>query len=86
MNFIWAASSQKSAFEQTLNMRIHIILHMRKVSSGYLLSIEILSIPMILFVDSEGPDQTAHPRSLILAFAVRIWPESTFPHAGDHLL
>ena len=30
----------KSAFEHAQNMRIHIILHMRKVSAGQLLSIE----------------------------------------------
>ena len=34
----WAASSEKSAFEHAQNVRIH-ILHMRKVSSGHLLSI-----------------------------------------------
>ena len=28
---------------------------------------------MILLADNEGPDQTAHSRSLIWAFAVRIW-------------
>ena len=30
---------------------------------------------MILLVDSEDPDQTAHPRSLIRAFIVRICPK-----------
>ena len=37
---------------------------------------------MILFADSEGPDQTAHPRSLIRAFAVRTWTESNFHLIG----
>ena len=31
---------RKSAFEHAQNVRIHIILHMRRVSSGQLLSIE----------------------------------------------
>ena len=31
---------------------------------------------MIPYADVEGPDQTAHPRSLILAFAVRTCPLS----------
>ena len=33
---------------------------------------------MILFTDSKGPDQPAHPRSLIRAFAVRICPKTRF--------
>ena len=33
---------------------------------------------MILFADSEGPDQTARMRSLIRAFAVRICPKTCF--------
>ena len=33
---------------------------------------------MILFVKSEGPDQTAQMRGLILAFAVRIRPNIRF--------
>ena len=34
---------------------------------------------MILAADSEGPDQTAHPRSLIWAFAAQhMFPEGTF--------
>ena len=32
----------------------------------------VLQYPMILLADSEGPDQTARMRSLILGFAVRI--------------
>ena len=36
---------------------------------------------MILLVDSEGPDQTARMRSLIRAFAVRIWPKTRFRRA-----
>ena len=37
---------------------------------------------MILFANSEGPDQTAHPRSLIWAFAVCTWPEGLFSPGG----
>ena len=33
---------------------------------------------MILFVDSEGPDQTARMRRLIWALAVRICPKARF--------
>ena len=33
---------------------------------------------MSLAANGEGPDQTAHPRSLIWAFAVRASPECTF--------
>ena len=36
--------AKKSAFECTLNARTHIILHMRKVSAGHLLSIETLYV------------------------------------------
>ena len=32
---------------------------------------------MILFVDSEGPDQTAQMGNLIRAFAVRICPKTS---------
>ena len=60
------------------NVRVHIILHMLKVSSGHLLSIETFySIHFIVFVDSEGPDQTAHLRSLIRAFAVCMCPKTS---------
>ena len=36
---------RKNAYEHALNVRVHIILHMRKVSSGHFLSIEtVISI------------------------------------------
>ena len=38
----------------------------------------ILCYQMILFVDNEGPYQTAQMRSLIWAFAVRICPKTCF--------
>ena len=36
--------------------------------------------PMILVVDSEGPDQTAWIHRLIRAFTVQASPEGTFSH------
>ena len=50
-----------------LNVRIHIILHMRKVSSGHLLSIETLHV--------------SNPCRLILAFAGRFWMKARFQMA-----
>ena len=57
-----------------------IILHMRKVLFGHLLSIETFNCanPMILFADSEVPDQ-------IWAFAVRACPEGTFSLGAAHI-
>ena len=40
---------------------------------------------MILLTDSEGPDQTAHMRSLIRAFAVRAFPGGTISVGATHL-
>ena len=37
---------------------------------------------MILFADSEGPDQTARMRRLIWAFAARICQKTRFRMAG----
>ena len=39
---------------------------------------------MILLAHSEGPDQTAHLRSLIWAFAVRIYSKTHFFHGATH--
>ena len=39
---------------------------------------------MILFADSEGPDQTAQMHSLIWAFAVRIYPK-TYSHGAAQI-
>ena len=41
----------------------------------------ILLYPMILFAESECPDQTVRMRRLIWAFAVRICPNTCFPMA-----
>ena len=71
---IWGASSEKVSSNARI-MRIQIIL--RNYYPG-LCSPYILSCPMILLADSEGPDQTAHPRSLIWAFTVRICPKTCF--------
>ena len=40
----------------------------------------ILQYLLILYVDSEGPDQNVYMCSLIWAFAVRICPAGTFSH------
>ena len=83
------SKSENNAFEHVQNVRIHIILHMRQVSSGHLLSIEtfysIQWYTMIfffffffIFAGSEGPNQTARMRRLIWAFAFRICPKTRF--------
>ena len=51
--------------------------HAQSLIRAFALHWIFLQYLMILFADSEGPDQTAHPRSLINAFAVPTWPEST---------
>ena len=40
---------------------------------------------MVLTAESEGPEQTAHPRSLIWAFAVRACSEGTFSPGMAHI-
>ena len=42
--------------------------------------------PMSLLSDSEDPDQTARPRSLIRAFAVRTCSEGIFSLSRPHLI
>ena len=63
---------RKRVFEHVQNAQIQIILRMRKVPTGPLLSIHTF------LADSEGPDQTARMRSLIWAFAVRKCPKTRF--------
>ena len=77
---VWVLfGSRRSAFEHTQHVRIHIILHMRKVSSGFFLSIDaIYSIQWFLFEDNQGPDQTAQMRRLIWVFSVRICLKTCF--------
>ena len=41
---------------------------------------------MILLANSEGSDQTARMRRLILAFAVRICPQKHFAWSGTYIL
>ena len=41
---------------------------------------------MILFVDSEDPDQTAHLCSLIWDFAGDTWPKETFSLGRAHII
>ena len=73
-------AKQKSAFKHVQNAQIQIILHMHKVPSGPMLSSHTFcnKYPMILLVDSEGPDQTAPVCRLISAFAARICPKTCF--------
>ena len=53
-------SKQHSAFEHAQNVQIHIILRMRKVSSGPLLSFdEFYSIKLFWKRTAKGPDRTA---------------------------
>ena len=61
---------RKNDFEHAQNVRIQIILHMRKVSSGHLFPTKNF---YFYFVDSEDPGQPA--RMLIWAYAVRICPK-----------
>ena len=49
-----------SVYEHAQNIQIQINLHMRKVSSGHLLSVETFNSIQWVFADSKGPDQTAH--------------------------
>ena len=64
------------------NAQIQIILRMRKVSFAPLLSIHFLLYPIILFVDSESPDQTARTRMLIWALRCPHMLEDTFSHGA----
>ena len=59
--------------------------HAQSLILAFALYLNIQQNQMILFVDSEGPDQTAHLRSLIRAFSVRTWPKSTFLLRGAHI-
>ena len=68
----------KSAFEHAQNVRIYIILHMRSLIEAFALRWNTLLYQMILFADSEGPDQIAWMLRLIWAFAVRICPKTRF--------
>ena len=81
-----AASSKKSSFEDAQNMRIHIILHMRKVSYGPLLPIDTFYSIQLFLADREGPGQTARMRKLVWTFIVRICRRQIFtwrdPHVG----
>ena len=73
------------------NVQIEIILRMRKASSRIypppplpLPHSYILWYSIILFRDSEGPDQTALMRRLIWAFAVHM-TEDTFFQGAAHI-
>ena len=70
----------KCAFKEVQNVQLQIILRMRIVSPGPLLSIHKFCRmnAIILLADSEGPDQTALMGSLIWAFAARICLKTRF--------
>ena len=76
---------QKSVFEHEQNANSDHSAHAQSIIRAFALHSYILKYPMILFADSEGPDQTARPRSLICAFAVRTWTEGTFSLGGIHI-
>ena len=61
---------RKSDIKLAQNVKIHIILHMREVSSGNLLSKKknSLQYPMILFSDSEGYDQTLRMHTIVSVY------------------
>ena len=61
---------RKSAFEYSKNVQILI--------RAFTLHWNILLYSVILFADSEGPDQTARMRRLIWAFAVCICSNTRF--------
>ena len=66
-------AKRKGVFEHAQNTRIQIHpAHMQSVTRAFSLHWYILQCSIILLADSKGPDQTARPRSLIWAFAVRI--------------
>ena len=57
----------KSAFE-----------HAQSITQAFALHLYILQYPLILFADSEGPDQTAQMCRVIWTFAVCIFPNTGF--------
>ena len=52
--------------------------HAQSLIRAFALHRYILQYLMIMWADSESPDQTAHLRSLIWAFAIRICPKTRF--------
>ena len=52
--------------------------HAQSLIRAFALHWYILQYLMIMLADSKGPDQIAHPRSLIWAFAIRICPKTRF--------
>ena len=66
---------RKRAFKDAQNAQIHIILRMLAFAYHPGLCSQIIHSVVfddsVKLADSNGPDQTAHPRSLIRAFTVR---------------
>ena len=65
-------------FRHAQNAQIRIVLRIHAVPSGSLLAFDIFCRIQWFWTDCEGPDQTARMRSLIWAFAVRIWLKRFF--------
>ena len=61
---------RKSAFEHAQNVRIHVILRMRKVWSGLLFSIDTF-YPMILAGADHAPVPKAHFRSAAVPILIQ---------------
>ena len=76
--------SSKKVDKLVQDAQIQIILHMCRLIRAFVLQSYILWYLMILLADSAGPDQTAHLRSLIWAFAVCPCPEGMFSLSVAH--
>ena len=72
---MWNAQNRPSSMHKLCS---HIIMHMCKYHTGIALYWNILKYPMILFADSEGPDQTAWMHRLIWVFAICICQKTCF--------
>ena len=70
----------KSAFDHA---RIHIILHMRRVSSGHLLSIETFCNIQWLFADGESTDHTVQSDQGLRYSHI---PEDKFLHGAAQII
>ena len=70
---------RKSVLKHAFNAQIQIhTAHSQSLIRAFALRENIIWYLVILFADSEGPDQTAHTHRLIWAFAVHIGPKIRF--------
>ena len=79
-SFVNAFIALKGHF--VLNLFIHLGFI---IINSYSVLWSLLRYPMILQAESEGPDQTVHPRSLIWASNARICPEDIFSQGAGNL-